>query len=445
MKTADGYIRVSRVGKREGESFISPSEQRKAIEAWASSTGTTILEWHEDLDESGGTLDRPAFRIALERCRKGIAGGIVAAKLDRLTRSVAGLASLLDDAREHDFNLVALDLGLDLHSPNGELVANVLGSVAQWERKRRRDDWAVAQRNAVERGVPNGRAPFGYRKRPDKRLEVVNADAAKVVDAFERRAAGEAYTRIGRRHGWAHSTVRQMLTNEAYLGVARSGQNINEHAHPAIVTRARFEAANAARTKQPIPPGETTRNLLLQGLARCAGCGHTLKAKRRRRADGTHVQAYYCNSAATEPCGDRAYVHTDDLDAYVSAWFTEALRSTPRMIDVVAAGRELEAAQAEQERAEAELDVYNEQQSALDDAALFRRGIAKRQAVADAARAHVGELSRRITRLPSGGSLLALWDGFTVAERRDVLHGFIGRVEVQRSASSDLVPHVQIF
>jgi DNA invertase Pin-like site-specific DNA recombinase len=76
MRTADGYIRVSKVGKRGGESFISPSEQRAAIEAWTRSTGTEILEWHEDLDESGGTLDRPAFTFALERCRAGLTGGI---------------------------------------------------------------------------------------------------------------------------------------------------------------------------------------------------------------------------------------------------------------------------------------------------------------------------------------------------------------------------------
>ena len=172
MKTADGYVRVSRVAGRNGESFISPDEQRAAIEAWARSTKTTILEWHTDLDQSGGTLERPAFSLALERCRSRVTGGIVAAKLDRLTRSVVGLASLLEDAEERGYNLVALDLALDLHSSNGELVANLIGSVAQWERKRRRDDWAVAQRNAVERGVPNGRAPRGYRKRPDGRLEI---------------------------------------------------------------------------------------------------------------------------------------------------------------------------------------------------------------------------------------------------------------------------------
>ena len=101
MGTADGYLRVSQVRGRGGESFITLDEQRAAIEAWAISSRTTIVEWHQDLDESGGTLDRPAFNVALERCRAGLTGGVVAAKLDRLTRSTVGLASLLDDAKEH--------------------------------------------------------------------------------------------------------------------------------------------------------------------------------------------------------------------------------------------------------------------------------------------------------------------------------------------------------
>jgi DNA invertase Pin-like site-specific DNA recombinase len=209
VNTADGYIRVSRVAGRSGESFISPGEQRAAIEDWARRSHVEILEWHEDLDQSGGTLDRPGFKAGLERCRAGFTGGIVAAKLDRLTRSVVGLGTLLADASEHGFNVVAIDLGLDLHSPNGELVANLFGSVAQWERRRRTADWDAARRNAIARGVGNGRAPFGYRKGSDQRFVVHDREAAIIRDAFERRAAGEAISAIARSLDWAHSTLRR--------------------------------------------------------------------------------------------------------------------------------------------------------------------------------------------------------------------------------------------
>jgi DNA invertase Pin-like site-specific DNA recombinase len=54
----DGYIRVSRVGKRGGDSFISPEDQREKIEGWAKLRGVEIVKWYTDLDQSGGKLSR---------------------------------------------------------------------------------------------------------------------------------------------------------------------------------------------------------------------------------------------------------------------------------------------------------------------------------------------------------------------------------------------------
>ena len=103
---------------RGGESFISPAEQRAAIDAWALATGTTISEWHEDLDESGGSLDRPGLQLALDRCDRGETGGIVAAKLDRLTRSVRDLGVLLDRAEAGGWNAAEILWQPSRHSPH---------------------------------------------------------------------------------------------------------------------------------------------------------------------------------------------------------------------------------------------------------------------------------------------------------------------------------------
>lgn len=443
MRTVDAYVRVSRVGGRSGESFISPDEQRATIDRWASSARVTIAEWHEDLDQSGGTLDRPGFNAALGRCRAGLTGGIVAAKLDRLTRSVVGLGALLEDAETHGFNLVALDLGLDLGTSNGKLVANVLGSVAEWERDRRRDDWDAARRNAIARGVPNGRAPYGYRKRPDGRLELDEEQARHVQDAFRRRAAGEPFAAIGRSYGWSHSTARQILSSDAYLGVARAGGYVNEHAHTPIVTRDEYDAAQVGRTLRAAAPGTTTGGRLVKGLARCAGCGRTLKVVRRPRADGSYVVAYFCKNAASSPCPERAYVHADVLDRFVMDWFTAAIETAPRMVDVVAASRELEAATAELDDANRQLYGFVEQADALD-AALFRRGLAARETRVTEARDRVRELTAHRTRLPAGGLLSDVWAELDVDERRAVLAGFLGTIVVSRGASADLVDHVRI-
>jgi DNA invertase Pin-like site-specific DNA recombinase len=73
----DGYIRVSRVGKREGERFISPAVQRKHIETWAATHEVDLLWVFEELDESGARADRPELREALERIETGVSRGLV--------------------------------------------------------------------------------------------------------------------------------------------------------------------------------------------------------------------------------------------------------------------------------------------------------------------------------------------------------------------------------
>ena len=113
------------------------------------------------------------------------------------------------------------------------------------------------------------------------------------------------------------------------------------------------------------------------------------------------------------------------------------------MIDVVSAGRELEQAQAEQAEAEEQLNAYVENADARNKA-LFRRGLSARQARVDETREQVRHLTARLTRIPAGGTLTALWAGFDALERRDVLGGFLDRIEVSRGASGKLADHVRI-
>lgn len=85
---AIGYVRVSRVGHRGGDSFLSPELQRESIERVCHREGLELAEVVEELDKSGGDAARPLWNKAIERVERGEVGALVVWNLDRFSRSI---------------------------------------------------------------------------------------------------------------------------------------------------------------------------------------------------------------------------------------------------------------------------------------------------------------------------------------------------------------------
>src|SRR5436190_24168816 len=155
-----GYVRVSTVG--QGDSGAGLEAQRQAIAAECERRGWKRVAIEEDV-HSGRKRARPGLERTLRAVRSGEIAGIVVAKLDRLSRSIVHFGDLLAEAREQNWNIVALDFGLDLSTPQGKLVANVLMSVAEWEREvigqRTREGLAVKRAQGVRLGRPRELPP----------------------------------------------------------------------------------------------------------------------------------------------------------------------------------------------------------------------------------------------------------------------------------------------
>ncbi len=439
----DGYIRVSATKGRSGGSFISPDVQRDTIRRLAAAKGLELGEVVQELDVSGAKrIEERELHRLVERVERGESAGVIVWKLSRFSRSLLDAVEVSSRITAAGGRLIADDF--DSAAPMGKAMLGLLAGLAEEELDSRRTGWNKARARAVERGVPNGRAPFGYYKIPqDGRLAIEPRKAKIVHKVFAQRAEGESFSQIAREQGWSDSTARQILSNPCYLGVARSGEYVNEKAHPAIISRKLWDAAQAGRRRQGPPPSDTNNDRLLLGIARCGGCGKTLKVVRRKRADGTSAVAYFCKNAASVACPDRAFVRVEALDDFVGEWFAGALETAPRLVDVVSAGRELDRAQAEQAEAEEQLTAYVENADTLDKL-LFQRGLSARQARVEHAREQVGQLAARLTQIPAGGTLPGLWAAFEPVERREVLSGFLDRVEVRRGASNDLPRHVRI-
>jgi DNA invertase Pin-like site-specific DNA recombinase len=127
-----GYVRVS-TAEQAGNGY-GLEAQETVIRDECARRGWQLLDVIRDEGASAKSLDRPGLRQALERIAAGEAGGLLAAKLDRLSRSVVDFGVLLERFEDAGATLVALDLGLDTSTPGGRLVANVFASVAEWER-----------------------------------------------------------------------------------------------------------------------------------------------------------------------------------------------------------------------------------------------------------------------------------------------------------------------
>jgi DNA invertase Pin-like site-specific DNA recombinase len=152
-----GYVRVST--SEQSDSGLGMLAQHRAIEAECERRGWSLHAVYEDAGSSGKSLKgRIGLRDALAAVEGGVADTMVVAKLDRLSRSLIDFAGLMERARARGWNLVALDLGVDLTTPAGEFLASVMASAAQWERRligqRTKDALAVLKNDGVRLGRP---------------------------------------------------------------------------------------------------------------------------------------------------------------------------------------------------------------------------------------------------------------------------------------------------
>jgi DNA invertase Pin-like site-specific DNA recombinase len=151
-----GYVRVSTDEQRTSGAGLAA--QRAAIEAECQRRGWTLVEVIDDAGYSARDLKRPGVQIALETLRRGEAGALVVAKLDRLSRSMLDFTAVMARASKQGWALVALDCAVDTTTPAGEAMANVLATFAQFERRligqRTREALAAKRASGVRLGRP---------------------------------------------------------------------------------------------------------------------------------------------------------------------------------------------------------------------------------------------------------------------------------------------------
>jgi DNA invertase Pin-like site-specific DNA recombinase len=202
-----GYVRVSTDEQRTSGAGLAA--QRAAIEAECRRRGWTLVEVIEDAGYSAKDLKRPGVQIALETLRRGEAGALVVAKLDRLSRSMLDFTVVMAKATKQGWALVALDCAVDTTTPAGEAMANVLATFAQFERRligqRTREALAAKRASGVRLGRPVS-LPTAVRERI-----VVERKAGRSLAAIAAMLNKEQVPTAQGGRQWWPSTVRAVL------------------------------------------------------------------------------------------------------------------------------------------------------------------------------------------------------------------------------------------
>lgn len=221
-----GYIRVSTEGQADGG--VSLDAQRSKLEAYAFACDLDLVIVEVDAGLSAKTMRRPGLQRALESLRRGDAEGLLVAKLDRLTRSVRDLGTLVEDYFSDGLSLLSVGDSIDTRSAAGRLVLNVLASVSQWEREATGERTREALAHVKAQGVLLGAEGLGWCRTDERdadgrvRVTSVASEAATVRRIVELRDAGltlraiavrvtEEGNRTKRGGKWYASTVRAIL------------------------------------------------------------------------------------------------------------------------------------------------------------------------------------------------------------------------------------------
>ncbi len=266
----------TRKSSEEGldQAFNSLHAQREACEAYVASQageGWRALPMaYDDGGFSGGSMERPALRQLLADIAAGKVDVVVVYKIDRLTRSLADFARIVELFDTHKVSFVSVTQAFNTTTSMGRLTLNVLLSFAQFEREvtgeRIRDKIAASRAKGMWMG---GTLPLGYDPPTDaatRALVVNEAEAATVrlmfttylelgsVHALQRWLADSGIvskartTRAGRTTGglpFSRGALFHLLRNRTYLGMIVHKDKVLPGIHPAIVEPGMFDAVQA--------------------------------------------------------------------------------------------------------------------------------------------------------------------------------------------------------
>jgi len=347
------------------QNFNSLDAQRDACENYIASQKSEgwlmARERYDDGGFSGGNMERPGLKKLLEDVRSGMVDIIVVYKIDRLSRSLADFAKLVEIFDEHKVTFVSVTQAFNTTTSMGRLTLNILLSFAQFEREvtgeRIRDKIAAAKRKGMWMG---GVPPLGYDV--DNRLLIINEAEATVVrrifeemltigsptqiavnltaDGITTKAwtTQEGQTRNGTRIDKKY--LHKLLRNRIYLGELSHKGNWYPGAHPPIIDQELWDKVHTVLARDGHARSVETKirsrtDALLRGLLYAPSGERMYPTYSRKNGRKYHYYVSKSESRFGAPGKSYERLPAPEIEAAVVAQIRTVLTSPESIASVV--------------------------------------------------------------------------------------------------------------
>lgn len=342
------YARVSS-DERLDQSFNSIDAQREAGASFIASQRTEgwvpVVDDYEDPGFSGGNMERPGLKRLLQDIQGGLIDVVVVYKIDRLSRSLADFAKMVEIFDKHQVSFSSVTQQINSATSMGRLMLNVLLSFAQFEREvtgeRIRDKIGAAKRKGMWMG---GALPLGYRVE-DGKLLIVPEEAQTIRWIYETFAQSRSTTLLAKElmdKGIRGKTgkfmckqgLHKVLTNRIYLGELGHKGEYFPGQHQAIIDHQHWEkvqavmAVNSRQRASDVWAKRDKYEYLLRGMV-FTQAGDIYLPMTTRKGNGKAYRYYVVNKnhnmgAGTVPMRN---LPAGDLETAIMAQVLDVLRS----------------------------------------------------------------------------------------------------------------------
>src|SRR6266508_759699 len=295
------YARVST--DKQAEKELSIPAQLQAMRDYARQQGWTVVDEFTEPGASAKTAARPQLQRLLARVgtHEVDVDVVLVHKIDRLARNVYDHAMSKALRQQNRVRLASVVENVD-ESVSGELIENIMASIAQFYSANLSEEVKKGMRQKVLKGGWPHRPPRGYAliraRSGTSAIEIHPTDGPLMKRAFELYATGwysiqSLSQRLGKeglldRNGQpiAHAHLRRLLSSSFYTGVVRWHQLECPGTHPALISRELFDHVQKVigeRYRNPGPNGSSIPGFPLRGLAICASCRGRMTGERHEK------------------------------------------------------------------------------------------------------------------------------------------------------------------